>query len=256
MKKITFLLVFVGIAMMSFAQMDLRFGLQVTGNWNWLLNQQVNADGHCLDPRGNTFGEYFGPNVSFHLLDLLGVELGLNFGVMNMKYKGDIPMWTFSEEESDVINHYESSIKYKYIDMPLMFSVGRKVYFEAGMVFHFRTKATYNRSFDKEDAQYLGGKYNGAGFFCNSIENLDIADTFEKKGFGLAVGIGGNIPVTDFLLINLGFRANYILTDMRGVNGLLYAKEMYRPDSRDYSNFKTNPMYFGLRVGVIYKLKL
>jgi len=259
MKRVTLLLVFIGISMMSFSQMDLRLGMQITGNWNWLLNKQVTADGPCQDPRSTTFGEYFGPFINFHPIPLFGIELGFNWGMMNMKYMGNIPM-TWQTEKKE-INHYESSINYKYFDLPLIFQVGKEVYFEAGMIFHFRNKVTYNRDYDNDDLDYSKGEYANlvSGYSpidCIDLKNVDVTNTFNKSGFGLLMGVGGNIPVTDYLLINIGLRANYILTDMKGIDGLMFTKENFETTSSDYADFRTNPMYFGIRIGIIYKQKL
>jgi hypothetical protein len=259
MKKITLLLAFIGISMMSFSQMDLRFGMQITGNWNWLLNKQVTADGPCQDPKGTTFGEYFGPFVNFHPIPLFGIEFGFNYGMMQMKYMGNIPI--VGQTEKKEINHYESSIKYKYFDLPLVFQVGKEVYFEAGMLFHFRHKVIYNRDYDNDAPEYRKGEYANLvpeynPIDCIDLKNVDVTEPFKKFGFGLLIGVGGNIPITDYLLINIGLRANYILTDMKGVNGLNLTKEHFETTSNDYAVFKTYPMYFGVRLGVIYKLNL
>ncbi|MDR2835043.1 MAG: PorT family protein [Bacteroidales bacterium] len=271
MKKYTLILLFIAGSIISTAQ-ELRFGFQFTGTSSWLMNKQVFADGKPQDVVGTSFGRYFGPTVQYKFNDKIGVALEFNFNKINQKYTGSIPTYySILAHNADSLaelkyNKYDSKISYKSFDMPIMFSFGDKVYFEIGPVLHFRTKVTYTNEWTENSPEYISVYYKDFPFYCVTVDNKDITtgkdingndvDLWKKFGFGVAIGVGGNIELPKNFIINLGFRASYVLTDMQGLNGLNYGKENYLPKSDENRFFKNNPLYAGIRLGLIYKLPL
>lgn len=254
MKKIIIFLLFISISVLSFSQ-ELKFGMQITGTASWLLNKQMFDDGHAQDPVASSFGEYFGPSVTFKFpkpVSMLGVELGLNFNVINQKYKGDIEL--FGVQTS--YNHYESSLKYKSVDIPIMLIVGKKIYFEFGGVVHVRGKVRYNRTFEKTDIESSFGKYNNTTYACLNVTDESVESAFKKSAFGWAIGVGADLNLPLNFVLNVGLRVNYIPNDMEGINGLMLSKNFYSSKSEDFKNFYTKPIYGGIRIGLRYKLSL
>ena len=275
MKKIALILLFVSISVFGISQdLSLRFGFHFTGTSSWLMNKQVFDDGEGQDVDANSFGRYFGPTVTFKFKVNLGVELGLNFNKINQKYEGNIIYFTSDENAEDKFYHYNSKISYRSVDIPLLFQVGNKVYFEIGPILHIRGKVSYTRTFDNLETvgASIGSYDTGQGstnhaftaYECKSVDEIEVLtrdmsgvnyELWNKIGVGVAIGVGGNIELPKNFIINLGFRANYILTDMRGVNGLNFAPMDYS-NINEVKKFKNNPLYAGIRIGLIYNLPL
>lgn len=269
MKKIILLLIIISVSIFSFSQeLALRFGFQFTGTSSWFINKQAFDDGGEQNFLATSLGRYFGPTITFKFTEKIGIELGLNFNKINQKYEGDIKIPFIGD---DKLNHYYSTISYKSVDIPLMFQFGNKVYFELGPILHMRGKVTYTREFSNNDISYAFGTYDRGhiinnAFICSSEDNLDVTtrkdsngnniDIWEKTGFGVAIGIGGNIELPKNFIINLGLRANYIVTDMQGINGLNFTKNDYNNSNQQYDKFKNNPLYAGIRIALIYQIPL
>ena len=268
MKKFVIVLLFVSVTMWSFSQnlLSFRVGFQFTGTSSWLMNKQVFDDGPALDV-APSWGRYFGPTVAVKFLKVVGVEVNLNFNRIKQNYTGKF------EYGGVEINDYNSFISYNSFDIPVLVTIGNLVYFEAGPILHFFTKAKYNIKFTKTDMQNKIGVYNDLPYPCVSLEDEDVSANFKKFGFGAAIGFGVNVPLPKNIKINAGVRINYVFQDMQGVNGLLYTKDYgYDYNKPEYSNlrgsytltdkwfnkneaknFKNNPLYAGIRLGIIYE---
>ncbi|PLX09530.1 MAG: hypothetical protein C0596_03080 [Marinilabiliales bacterium] len=260
---------------LTFAQQGFKLGLHYSFNNTWIMNKQVFDKGPDMDFVLST-GYYFGSIIAYDFNDNLGIELNVNTNYVNQNYTGK--MQTVSDGE----NIYNSHIKLKTIDIPLMCKYGSKFYFEFGPVFQFVTDAIFSIDFEKETqtilvtsgqnysdtytteqlnlkSQYLTinqGVYNALYYEYRDVSDLNVEDKFYNTGFGLAFGFGANFTlIEDILFLNAGFRVNYILTDYKGVNALGLEKysEYIRDDER--KNFYSKPLYGGIKLGLYYKFQ-
>ncbi|HNQ68698.1 MAG TPA: hypothetical protein PKN32_09985 [Bacteroidales bacterium] len=243
MKKIVLIFVFAAVSTISFAQ--LTVGGHFAYNSTWLMNKQVFDEGAEMDVAAS-FGNYFGLIAGYYFSDEFGLEINFNSNKIEQKYSGSIK-YVLSDER----NNYNASTVLKTTDIPILMKFGKNSYFEFGPLFQLINKATYTRTFD---ATSNFGWYNDKVYpFTNEL-NKGVKAEFNGMGVGVCMGFGANFNlIEDVLKLNFGLRFNYILTDIQGVNGLGLVKEdpSYISDS-ERVNFKTNPLYGGLKMGLVY----
>lgn len=243
MKKIVLILVFAVVSSISFAQLTL--GGHFAYNSTWLMNKQVFDEGAEMDVAAS-FGSYYGLIAGYYFSDAFGVEINFNANKIEQKYAGSIKYLL-----TDDRNSYSASTVLKTTDIPILMKFGKSSYFEFGPIFQLVNKATYTRTFDATTGV---GWYNDQLYTFTNELNKGVKAEFNGIGVGVCMGFGANFSlVEDVLRLNFGMRFNYILTDLQGVNGLGLDKEntQYITDS-ERVNFKTNPLYGGLKLGLVY----
>jgi len=243
MKKIALIFVFAAVSTISFAQ--LTVGAHFAYNSTWLMNKQVFDEGAEMDVAAS-FGNYYGLIAGYYFSDEFGLEINFNANKIEQKYSGSI-QFILSDER----NNYNASTVLKTTDIPILMKFGKNSYFELGPLFQLINKATYSRTFD---ATSNLGWYNDAFYTFSNEVNKAVKSDFNGMGIGVCMGFGANFNlIEDVLKLNFGLRFNYILTDIQGINGLGLVKDdpNYISDS-ERVNFKTNPLYGGLKMGLIY----
>ncbi|HOZ29325.1 MAG TPA: hypothetical protein PLL66_00240 [Bacteroidales bacterium] len=243
MKKIVLILVFAAVSTISFAQLTL--GGHFAYNSTWLMNKQVFDEGAEMDVAAS-FGHYYGLIAGYYFSDNFGLEINFNSNKIEQKYSGSID-YVIGDER----NNYNASTVLKTTDIPILMKFGKNSYFEFGPMFQFVNKATYTRTFD-ETANL--GWYNDHFYTFSNEVNKAVKSDFNGIGIGVCMGFGANFNlIEDVLKLNFGMRFNYIITDLQGVNGLGLNKEntSFISDS-ERVNFKTNPLYGGLKLGLVY----
>jgi len=246
MKKIALFFVLVSISVMSFAQ--LTVGGHFAYNSTWLMNKQVFDEGAEMDVAAS-FGNYVGLIGGYYFTDNFGVEIDFNSNKIEQKYEGSIKYLVGDER-----NDYNSSLVLRTLDVPVLLKFGKVSYFEFGPVIQLVNKATYTRTFVDESSDGLPiGWYNDRLYTFNNLTNKGVKADFNGTGFGVAMGFGANFNLmNDQLFLNFGVRFNYILTDLKGVNGLGENINSAYVSDIEETHFFTNPLYGGLKLGIIY----
>lgn len=218
-------------------------GLNGGLNSTWLINKQVFDQGAEQDIEAS-FGNFFGFSASYYFSDNFGIEINLNSTKINQKYLGSV---------KNIINNdilYNSSISYNSNDIPVIFKFGQWSYFELGGLIHLVNKVTYNRTFIDPSGFAL---INGNIFTYSNASNIAVKNKFKSNGYGVLMGFGTNFNlINNKLLLNFGFRVNYIISDVYGINGLGFDKESSYLSDEEKANFKTNPLYGGLKLSLLY----
>lgn len=246
MKKIVLISLFICFIFKGYSQFYL--GGQFAYNNTWLINSQVFAEGPEMDVEAS-FGNYYGVIAGYYFSDIVGLELNMNINKISQKYRGDFNI-PFVDERA----YYNSSLVLNTMDFPLLLKLGKSVYFEFGGIFSLVNQATYNKKFD---GNYVIAVYKDIPFYTDfaNRENVDVKETFKDFGFGAVIGFGTNINlIEDALKFNFGLRCNFIISDLEGINALGYTKDV-RPwvSEKESKVFKTNPLYLGLKAGLIYE---
>ena len=249
MKKLIVLSSFVLLALGLNAQ-AFYFGGAYTGKTTWLLNKAVFDRGPSQDiavSAGDDYGIVGGISFSD---GKLGLEVNFLSSLFTQKYTGlRVPEDTLT----GVLGDYSSKSTYRSIDIPVLFKTGGKgVYIEAGPVFSFISKATYERDYVDETLQ--------------DIEPTDNSNKYNKTNLGVILGFGFNVFLSDndALRLTLGLRFHYGFSDIGGVNAYGWNADETKaideayPKSDDHwghNEFKTNPLSGGLKVGLIYVIQ-
>ncbi|PLX09531.1 MAG: hypothetical protein C0596_03085 [Marinilabiliales bacterium] len=242
MKKIAFVILLLGVSVLSFSQ--LTIGGHFAYNSTWLMNKQVFDEGPEMDIAAS-YGMYYGFVTGYYFSDKFGLEINFNPNKIEQKYVGSMK-YLFTEDRYT----YNASTVLNTLDIPILMKFGKSSYFEFGPLIQFINKATYSRTFDTEDAW---ASYNSQIYICENFTNKAVKSTFKSNAFGVTMGFGANFDIVeDQLLFNFGLRFNYIITDIEGINGLGETKESGYVPTDDKENFYNNPLYGGLKIGLIY----
>lgn len=238
--------VLIGLSLGISAQDGLSGGAHYSYNSTWLMNAQVFDHGDPMNTEAS-YGSYWGLNIAYEITDAFSLATELNFNTMNQKYLGDIDYFG-----NDEVNSYTSQTSLKTIDIPILLQFGEDFYFEIGPVFQFVSNANFSVEFD-ESFDTRPGVYKEAPFSMESIDNADVKDAF-SNGTAIAIGFGSDVELTENIFINIGFRAQYTITDMEGINGLGFTiDDPYVPEN-EKDRFETNPLIGGIKLGLKYKL--
>jgi len=225
-----------------FASAQFYLGGAFSENSTWLLNKAVFDRGETQDIAAS-FGNNYGIVAGMNFTDNMGIEINFLFNTHTQKYTGT--NWPINGCD------YNSQSTYHSIDIPVLFKTGEKAYFEIGPVLSLMSSATY-------DIEYSGN-------LCPSDKHVENKEDYSSTFFGMAMGFGGNIDLTDNLKLTLGLRLYYGLTDIGGVNAWGWNKKTTEDNDNLYNaidpsddnhyghkDFKTNPAAGGLRIGLIY----
>lgn len=248
MKRIMYMLLFLVLSLISFkSNSQFVVGMHGAANSTWILNKQVFDEGLEMDV-DVSFGKYFGFVGAYYFTDNIGLEMNFNYNTINQKYLGSIK-YLLSENR----NTYTSLVKYNAFDVPLLLKFGHSSYFEIGGVYQIVNKVTYTRTFE-QTANI--GTYKSYPYTFSNVSEIGVKNNFKNNGIGIAFGFGVNMNlINDVLYLNFGFRANYILTNMQGINALGFNKESNYVTDSEKPNFKSNPLYGGLKFGLVYVIE-
>jgi len=218
------------------------------GNTTWLLNKNVNNDGDEQDPEF-TFVFNYGVNTAFFVSENFGFELDAIFGNFSQKYNGRVQVLG-----SDQV--YESRVDMKTMQLPFLLKFGSDATFELGVQYTKINSVTYHN--DNNSAQLPYVFYTPYGM---NGEIIDVSDEYGNSFFSFVIGFGGNVPITDQLLINTGIRFAYSLSDVKGLDG--FGNPLKNPDDLIYNSTfgmydkyeKTNTAHAGFRLGLTYRFE-
>ncbi len=235
-------LLLLGFALISYiASAQFYLGGSFTENSTWLLNKAVFDRGDDQDIAAS-FGNNYGIVAGIQFTDNLGLEVNFLFNTHTQNYTGkDWPVLGCD---------FTSKSTYHSIDIPVLLKTGGKAYFEIGPQLSLIQSATYEID------------YSSSACTDKSVDNKE---DYSSTIFGLAMGFGGNIDLTDNLKLTLGLRLYYGFTDIGGVNAWGWNKEdtenmdnlysIANPDDDNHyghKDFKTNPAAGGIKIGLIY----
>ena len=244
MKKLILFFVLVSISVMSFAQLTL--GAHFAYNSTWLMNKQVFDEGPEMDIAAS-FGTYYGIIAGYYFSDNFGVEINFNPNKIEQKYAGSIKYF-FNDDR----NSYDASTVIKTLDIPILMKFGKNSYFELGPLVQLINKATYSRTFEETNL-FNFGHYNNQDYIFSDATNIAVKSDFKGTGIGITMGFGANFNIVeDVLKLNFGLRFNYILSNIEGINALGETVDSEFVPDADKANFYNNPLYGGLKVGLIY----
>jgi len=246
MKKLIVLSLFV-VAAVGLNAQSFYFGGALTGKSTWLLNKAVFDRGASQDI-GASFGNDFGIVGGVNFNKATGVEINLLFNTFSQKYVGT------EDDFAGIYSDYTSKSVFKSFDIPILFKTGSEgAYFEIGPVFSFINKSTYERDMDNAN--------------LSDIKATDNLEAYNGTNIGAVMGFGGNINASDNLIITLGLRFYYGITDIGGVNAFGWDKDRTENEDNAYNyldsssdnkyghkDFKTNPLSGGLKIGIIYMI--
>ncbi len=221
------------------------FGGAFTAKSTWLLNKAVFDRGASQDV-GVSFGNDFGIVGGVNFSDAAGLEINFLFNTFSQKYNGT------KDIDAAILSDFTSKSIYKSLDIPILFKTGSEgAYFEIGPVISFINKSTFEMDYDNA--------------LMTDLEPSDNLTNYNGTNFGVIMGFGGNINVSDNLKITLGLRFYYGFTDIGGVNAYGWNQkstkdwdnsyQLFHPEKDNHwghKDFKTTPLSGGLKVGLIY----
>ncbi len=201
-------------------------GILAMGKNTWLLNKNVNDRPLGEQELQLSFGSNIGATMSWYFTDNIGIGLDVLYGTHNQKYNGVTDNITKTP--------YTSKFHISSLDLPLYLRVSTNggAYFEFGSVFSVITAATYSR----------------VTAFPDYSENTSKKSITSKFNIAPMLGMGIDIQISDYFIINPGLRVSYGASDIKGVDGR-------GNNIADYPNYqKTHSLSAGLMVGLVYKL--
>jgi len=216
MKRLLIILASIGLIQQANAQSTIRLGIEGAYNSTWLFCKTVSDAGDELDYK-STFGSQIGISGVYSFQEGAGVYFGLLSGSVNQKY---------TNRYSPSSSSFETEVKLKYTDLPILFRLTAKggFYFEVGPQFSFISKAEASSS-------QPGNSYTA-----------DVKDEVNSTNISAQIGFGVDVKASEKITIQAGLRFGYGLTDAEkepaGTNN-------YEP---------TNSAVGGLHVGVAYNL--
>ncbi|MBP5995347.1 MAG: hypothetical protein KA736_06575 [Crocinitomicaceae bacterium] len=191
-----------------------------------MFNNNISDLGAIQDYRMST-GSNYGVALNANL-GKIGLSVEFLPGTFNTGYQGTIGSGNFAST-------YTSNVELKTFSIPILVRLGGQTggYAEVGISTNGVKLATYSNSLSTATAD-VTGKYNSY--------------TTAVLGFGSNISLGDSFP----LILNVGVRLQYGITDAAGVDAL----------GNDLTNTNAYPTYqkssaasAGLHVGLTYKIK-
>lgn len=237
MKKVKVLLVLLVVGFYSYAQLGPYAGANFAYNSTWLMNKQVFDHGSQMDPVAS-FGSYFGLVAGYKFNDEIGLEVNININNINQKHEGRL---------SEV--RYTSETNLRALDIPILGRFGTSSYFEIGPVIQMLNVADYRRTFESEGENL---NYKDTVLVSKSYEK-SVLEHFSTTNFAIALGFGSNIDlIPEELMLSVGFRFQYTISDMEGINGLGKTKDSEFVPEIEKDTFYNNALLGGFRIGITY----
>jgi hypothetical protein len=241
MKKIMLALMLLVTVSAASAQ-DFRVGAKGFFNSTWLFNNNISDRGNDADYVAS-FGVTTGITSALYFTGDLAVSLDLFYTWHNQTLTGVLA------SGSDA---YTSSTTVNYLDIPILFHVSSEggPYVELGpqVSLLLGAKETY------DDVSSTLGHVVVSKDFKNDFSGLNLAGV---------LGFGYDIEASDQVLINVGLRFGYGITDATKKfseaelaatdHGTISSFAHTSATTGAYDYHKTNRAFGGLSVGVVYK---
>ncbi len=236
MKKISLLLILSVSAIGLFAQ---TLHLEGKGGYKstWLLNKNISDDGNEQDYAAG-WGSHYGLGVSMFFNKNLGVGVDFMLNNHTGAYAG----------EFDSVD-YKSNVKIKSIDIPVMFKVKSEAggFLEIGLQYSSFSSAKYTLDYHitLPSSQIQDSTYEST-----------VDTSYAKSNLSLVFGVGIQIKFTDRIGLKTGFRFEYGLSDLEGVDGFGNEfKSMTYGSAYPYEKYqKTNAVSASFMLGVYFIL--
>ncbi|MCB0429801.1 MAG: outer membrane beta-barrel protein [Flavobacteriales bacterium] len=200
-----------------------------TGRSTWLLNKNISETDEQTQAYEPSFGIGYGISLGSYFSDNFGVELDVLMSGHQQKYKGGTNYFT----------QYHSRTNMRQIDLPLtvLIKANSGSYFEIGAMYTLINKATYSKTLDSLDV----------------TASKDVSTLYQKNSFAGLIGFGMEANLSDQVLLQIGFRVAYGLTDLKGVDG----QNAYSFDNAlIYSDpYQTHQVSGGIHFGIKYMLE-
>lgn len=174
----------------------------------WLLNKNVSDDGSEQDYAAG-WGNHYGLGASMYFNKSIGIGVDLLMNTHTGAYSGEF-------DSTD----YTSHTRLKSFDIPLMLKLKSEQggFLEFGVQYSSISSAKY--SYDMNVTLPNGQ-------IASSDSTLNVDTSFVSSNVSLVFGLGIQIKFTDRIGLKTGFRFEYGLTDLEGVDAF----------GRDLKNF-------------------
>ncbi|HBX53676.1 MAG: hypothetical protein A2275_08515 [Bacteroidetes bacterium RIFOXYA12_FULL_35_11] len=214
MKTINFIILLVmGFSYIADAQQPFLGG-RVGYGYTRLNNKYIAEQPDSVQQYVSSFGTNFGVGGGFYFTDRFCLKTELVFNNIQQRYEGDI------------MGGYKSLTDVKTLDIPILFSFGKWVYIEAGPVFNFVLKASFNSTID-------------------SLDQKNITDKYNRINYGAMLGGGFALHAGDILVLYGGLRGFVGLKDYgNGVDAL----------GEEIHDYKTTSWGIGAVAGINIKI--
>ena len=191
-----------------------------------MFNNNISDLGAIQDYKMST-GSNYGVALNANLKNI-GVTIEFLGGQFNTGYQGTIGSGSFAST-------YTSNVELKTFSIPILVKFGGQTggYAEVGISTNGVNKATYSNSLTTATSD-VTGKYNSY--------------TTAVLGFGSKISLGDDFP----LILNVGVRLQYGITDAAGVDalGLDLTNTVFYPTYQ-----KSSAASAGIHVGLTYRIK-
>lgn len=209
----------------------------------WLLNKNVSDDGNEQDYAAG-WGSHYGLGASMYFNKTLGVGIDLLMNNHTGAYSGEF-------DSTD----YTSNVKLKSFDIPVMLKIksAQGGFLEFGLQYSSISAAKYTSDWNVTLP-------NSQVWDTTMTANVDTS--FNKTNLSLVFGLGIQIKFTDRIGLKTGFRFEYGLSDLIGVDGqgrdLHKDKFPYGMNIPGYNNYdsyqKTNTASASFMLGIYFML--
>lgn len=226
MKKILLLTAAVAITGSVFSQSRLEISGKGTYRSTWMFNENLSNLGDVQD-YDLGWAPNYGVGTAFYFSKSIGIEVNGLLGSFSGRFQG----------KSDSLGNYTSRVNLSTFDIPLLFKLRTKsggAYLELGPQYTLISKALYSLKSDSMN-----------------ISNMDVSDQYSKTNLALVFGLGVNIELSSKLDLNTGFRFEYGISDLKGVDAV----------GQSFENFFEYPEYKrtftaagGVLLGLTYKI--
>ena len=240
MKKI-FIASLLTLTIVTTSAQDFRIGLKGIFNSTWLFNNNISDRGADADYLAS-FGYTSGITSALYFTENLGVSVDLFYAWHYQLLDGIL-----STEDA-----YTSVTLVKYLDVPVLFRVSSEggPYIEIGPQVSFLAGA---------EEIYEFSSSTGPG----SSLTKNFKDDFNSLTLAAVLGFGYDIEASDKILINVGLRFGFGLSDATkeyteeqfddADHGRISRYAHQSPITNGYEYHKTTRAFGGLSVGVIYR---
>lgn len=239
MKTIFTIFLIAAFTVTAYAQ-RMEVGLKGIAKSTWLFNENISNEGEEQD-YDSGWGFNSGLTFTYYFNKVVGVETGLFIGRHAGSYIGRIPndgSFRLQDTENAEMGAlvYNSRIALSTVDIPLLIKTKSRAgfYFEMGAQYSFITKAKYS-------AEHLKGE----------LEESIVTAYYPNDNISLLAGFGLSRDLSDKFRAIMGFRFDYGMSDLRGVDavGRALVNPIIYPEYH-----RTRSVGGGVLLGVAYKI--
>ncbi|MCC7303267.1 MAG: PorT family protein [Bacteroidia bacterium] len=218
MKRILFILTVLLAPATVFSQ---TLFLEAKGGYKstWLLNKNVSDDGNEQDYAAG-WGNHYGLGASMYFNKTVGLGIDFLMNTHTGAYSG----------EFDSVD-YTSNVRLKTIDIPLMLKLKTEQggFLEFGVQYSSISSAKYSYDFNMTLPNST---------ILQSDSSMAVDTSYSSSNLSLVFGLGIQIKFTDRIGLRTGFRFEYGLSDLVGVDG--FGRDL----SKDHFPYGNNPLFF------------